>query len=75
MANERDSITLEDEQVYDKDLLDRLLHENQIDAFREEFLSMHNYEQSEYFEDSDDDIRQRIYEVLSPKRLQISSNN
>ena len=30
MANERDSITLEDEQVYDKDLLDRLLHENQM---------------------------------------------
>ncbi|SUM32344.1 divalent cation transport protein [Staphylococcus gallinarum] len=69
MANERDSITLEDEQVYDKDLLDRLLHENQIDAFREEFLSMHNYEQSEYFEDSDDDIRQRIYEVLSPEEV------
>ncbi|MEJ7219658.1 magnesium transporter [Staphylococcus gallinarum] len=69
MANEKDSITLEDEQVYDKDLLDRLLHENQIDAFREEFLSMHNYEQSEYFEDSDDDIRQRIYEVLSPEEV------
>ena len=30
---------------------------------------MHNYEQSEYFEDSDDDIRQRIYEVLSPEEV------
>ncbi|MCG7339384.1 magnesium transporter [Staphylococcus sp. ACRSN] len=69
MANEKDSITLEDEQVYDKNLLDHLLQDNQIDEFRDEFLSMHNYEQSEYFEDSDDDIRQRIYEVLSPEEV------
>ena len=69
LANEKDSITLEDEQVYDKNLLDHLLQDNQIDEFRDEFLSMHNYEQSEYFEDSDDDIRQRIYEVLSPEEV------
>ena len=36
------------EDVYDKDLLDQLLQDGDIDAFREEFLSMHNYEQSEY---------------------------
>ncbi|VED28821.1 Mg2+ transporter [Staphylococcus warneri] len=40
------------EDVYDKDLLDQLLQDGDIDAFREEFLSMHNYEQSEYFEDT-----------------------
>jgi magnesium transporter len=40
------------EDVYDKDLLDRLLQDGDIDVFREEFLSMHNYEQSAYFETS-----------------------
>ncbi len=30
---------------------------------------MHTYEQSEYFEDSDEDIRQRIFEVLSPEEV------
>ncbi|NQD98250.1 magnesium transporter, partial [Staphylococcus xylosus] len=47
MANEKESITLEDEQVYDKVLLDDLLINNHIDEFRDEFLSMHTYEQSE----------------------------
>lgn len=69
MANEKESITLEDEKVYDKVLLDNLLVNNHIDEFRDEFLSMHTYEQSEYFEDSDEDIRQRIFEVLSPEEV------
>ncbi|NQE00535.1 magnesium transporter MgtE N-terminal domain-containing protein, partial [Staphylococcus xylosus] len=62
-------MTLEDEQVYDKVLLDDLLINNHIDEFRDEFLSMHTYEQSEYFEDSDEGIRQRIFEVLSPEEV------
>ena len=53
LANEKDQIVLEDEQVYDQEMLDKLLHENHIGEFREEFLAMHTYEQSEYFEDSD----------------------
>ncbi|MDG0858853.1 magnesium transporter [Staphylococcus equorum] len=69
MANEKDSITLEDEQVYDQALLDNLLFENHIDEFRNEFLAMHTYEQSEYFEDSNEEIRQRIFEVLSPEEV------
>ncbi|MDK9842481.1 MAG: magnesium transporter [Staphylococcus equorum] len=69
LANEKDSITLEDEQVYDQALLDKLLFENHIDEFRKEFLAMHTYEQSEYFEDSDEEIRQRIFEVLSPEEV------
>ncbi|WP_155759039.1 magnesium transporter [Staphylococcus equorum] len=69
LANEKDSITLEDEQVYDQALLDKLLFENHIDEFRKEFLAMHTYEQSEYFEDSDEKIRQRIFEVLSPEEV------
>ncbi|MGC8194681.1 magnesium transporter [Staphylococcus sp. IPLA37011] len=69
MANEKGSITLEDEQVYDQALLDNLLLENHIDEFRNEFLAMHTYEQSEYFEDSNEEIRQRIFEVLSPEEV------
>ncbi|MBU0437191.1 magnesium transporter [Staphylococcus succinus] len=69
VANEKDSIGLEDEQVYDQALLDRLLFQSNIDEFRDEFLSMHTYEQSEYFEDSNEEVRQRIYEVLSPEEV------
>ncbi|MCD9065826.1 magnesium transporter [Staphylococcus pasteuri] len=57
------------EDVYDKDLLDQLLQNEDIDAFREEFLSMHNYEQSEYFEDTDDENRQKIFQFLSPQEV------
>ena len=35
------------EDVYDEELLNRLLDENDIDQFRDEFLSMNNYEKSE----------------------------
>ncbi|MDT3960253.1 magnesium transporter [Staphylococcus kloosii] len=69
MYNENESVKLDDETVYDQELLDKLLLDNEIDKFRTEFLSMHTYEQSEYFEDSSDDIRQRIFEVLSPEEV------
>lgn len=57
------------EYVYDEELLNRLLDENDIDQFRDEFLAMHNYDQSEYFEDTDDNNRQKIFEFLSPKEV------
>jgi magnesium transporter len=69
MYNENESVKLDGETVYDQELLDKLLLDNEIDKFRTEFLSMHTYEQSEYFEDSSDDIRQRIFEVLSPEEV------
>ncbi|MBF0737285.1 magnesium transporter [Staphylococcus arlettae] len=69
MNNENETITLDDENVYNKALLDDLLLQNHIDEFRTEFLTMHTYEQSEYFEDSEDEIRQRIFEVLSPEEV------
>jgi len=69
MNNENKTITLDDENVYNKVLLDDLLLQNHIDEFRTEFLTMHTYEQSEYFEDSEDEIRQRIFEVLSPEEV------
>lgn len=57
------------EDVYDEELLNRLLDGNDIDQFRDEFLAMHNYDQSEYFEDTDDNNRQKIFEFLSPKEV------
>ena len=69
MNNENETITLDDDNVYNKVLLDDLLLQNHIDEFRTEFLTMHTYEQSEYFEDSEDEIRQRIFEVLSPEEV------
>lgn len=69
MSNDAETKDNVREDVYNEELLDRLLDENDIDQFREEFLSMHNYEQSEYFEDTDDDKRQKIFEFLSPKEV------
>ncbi|MBX5319186.1 magnesium transporter [Staphylococcus caprae] len=69
MSNDAETKENVREDVYNEELLDRLLDENDIDQFREEFLSMHNYEQSEYFEDTDDDKRQKIFEFLSPKEV------
>ena len=50
MSNDAETKENVREDVYNEELLDRLLDENDIDQFRDEFLSMHNYEQSEYFE-------------------------
>lgn len=61
------------EDVYDKDLLDQLLQDGDIDAFREEFLSMHNYEQSEYFEDTDEENGKRYSNSYLLVKLLISS--
>lgn len=69
MSNDAETKENVREDVYNEELLDRLLDENDIDQFRDEFLSMHNYEQSEYFEDTDDDKRQKIFEFLSPKEV------
>ena len=35
------------------------LKQDDIDRFREEFLAMHEYEQSEYFEDTSNENRQK----------------
>ena len=50
MSNDAETKENVREDVYNEELLDKLLDENDIDQFRDEFLSMHNYEQSEYFE-------------------------
>ena len=46
MSNETEMKDNVREDVYDKELFDRLLDQNDIDEFRKEFLELHNYEQS-----------------------------
>ena len=55
------------DEVYNQNLLDDLLKQDDIDRFREEFLAMHEYEQSEYFEDTTNENRQKIFEFLSSR--------
>lgn len=40
-----------------------------MEQFREDFLSHHPYDQAEFFEEADNEIRQRLYEYLSPKEM------
>lgn len=56
-------------------LLDQYLENDDIDQFRDEFLALHTYEQSEYFEDTTDENRQKIFNIYHLKKLQISLIN
>lgn len=58
-----------EEEMYNKKHLDLLLKQDDIDSFRDEFLELHTYDQGEYFSESDDDIRDKIYHFLSPKEV------
>ena len=67
MSNETEMKDNVREDVYDKELFDRLLDQNDIDEFRKEFLDLHNYEQSEYFEDTDDGNRQKYSSFITQR--------
>ncbi|HEC2158568.1 magnesium transporter [Staphylococcus delphini] len=69
MVNDNEQILLDDEEMFNKALLDDFIAKGDIDGFREEFLALHSYEQSEYFEVSDDDVRQKMYRFLSPEEV------
>ncbi|MDF0015478.1 magnesium transporter [Staphylococcus pseudintermedius] len=69
MVNDNEKILLDGEEMFNKALLDDFIAKGDIDGFREEFLTLHSYEQSEYFEISDDDIRQKMYRFLSPEEV------
>nr|WP_199187388.1 magnesium transporter [Staphylococcus hyicus] len=69
MMDEREQLVLDDEEMYDKALLDEYILKNDIDGFRHAFLELHSYEQSEYFEESESDIRQKMYQFLSPEEV------
>ncbi|EHT3160934.1 magnesium transporter [Staphylococcus pseudintermedius] len=69
MVNDNEQILLDGEEMFNKALLDDFIAKGDIDGFREEFLALHSYEQSEYFEISDDDVRQKMYRFLSPQEV------
>lgn len=69
MVNDNEQILLDGEEMFSKALLDDFIAKGDIDGFREEFLALHSYEQSEYFEISDDDVRQKMYRFLSPEEV------
>ncbi|EGQ2906151.1 magnesium transporter [Staphylococcus pseudintermedius] len=69
VVNDNEQILLDGEEIFNKALLDDFIAKGDIDGFREEFLALHSYEQSEYFEISDDDVRQKMYRFLSPEEV------
>ncbi|MDK3650630.1 magnesium transporter [Staphylococcus pseudintermedius] len=69
MVNDNEKILLDGKEMFNKALLDDFIAKGDIDGFREEFLTLHSYEQSEYFEISDDDVRQKMYRFLSPEEV------
>ncbi|EHC9953103.1 magnesium transporter [Staphylococcus pseudintermedius] len=69
VVNDNEQILLDGEEMFNKALLDDFIAKGDIGGFREEFLALHSYEQSEYFEISDDDVRQKMYRFLSPEEV------
>ncbi len=63
-----DSIEKEEKAWFAEHLLS-LLEKNEIDAFREEFLHMHTYDQAQFFEELDEPSRFALYEMLSPEEM------
>ena len=51
------------------------LRENDIDSFREDFLDLHTYEQSEFYAVLDEADRDLLYHVLSPEEVSLFFDN
>ena len=58
-----------DEVQYDEEHLRNLLLNEDTDAFRDEFFELHAYDQAQFYEKVGPDIRQIIYQYLSPKEM------
>lgn len=58
-----------EETQLDAEQLLNFLNNHQVDAFREEFLALHPYDQAQFFEKVGPDSRQIIYQYLSPKEM------
>ncbi|MET1013025.1 MAG: magnesium transporter [Paenisporosarcina sp.] len=58
----------EENEIEDEKLLAILLNRD-FDTFREEFLSLHPYDQAQFFEKVSPETRQIIFEYLSPKEM------
>lgn len=60
---------LEISQPYNDDLLMKSLQAEDIDAFRNEFLELHPYDQATFFKMIDDSLRKKIYHFFSPDEM------
>ena len=63
--NERDDV------LYDEDFLRTLLLNDEIQRFREKFLELHSYDQSQFYEKVGPDIRKIMYYFLSPQEMAV----
>ena len=63
--NERDDV------LYDEDFLRALLLNDEIQRFREKFLELHPYDQSQFYEKVGPDIRKIMYYFLSPQEMAV----
>lgn len=69
MSLNTETTDIQHNKVYNHKRLDDSLNRNDIDQFRKEFLTLHQYEQSEYFENTTNQNRERIFEFLSPQEV------
>src|SRR5690606_34620683 len=64
---------MEETKIRDEELNEELMHEllekGDVEVFREEFLSHHPYDQASFYEKADSEIRQLLYQYLSPKEM------
>ncbi|MDE4086175.1 magnesium transporter [Planococcus maritimus] len=64
---------MDETKIRDEELNEELLHEvlekGDVEAFREEFLSHHPYDQASFYEKADGETRQLLYQYLSPKEM------
>ncbi|MBU9672258.1 magnesium transporter [Planococcus sp. CP5-4] len=63
-----DETKIRDEEL-NEELLHELLKKGDVEAFREEFLSHHPYDQASFYEKADGETRQLLYQYLSPKEM------
>lgn len=63
MKEEMNPLALEESQLID------ILSNDLMDEFRDEFMQLHPYDQSLFFEKVEPEIRKKIYHYLSPKEL------
>lgn len=59
---------IRDEEL-NEELMRELLMQGNVEAFREEFLSHHPYDQASFYEKADEETRQLLYQYLSPKEM------
>lgn len=55
--------------VYDEAHFIQMLKDNDTEVFRDAFLSLHSYDQAQFYEKVGPDIRKLMYAILSPKEM------